>query len=283
MSMRTQCLSVLVVFFALPACATTADHTAEAVYARKTVVNFDDDAIDGERMRPEGSYLENRRAQRSGGGAPSGDALAMAPEEAAPDASLPAPKPEPSPETAVPASTKRLVIYTAHFGVLVASIDDARQRFIAAIEKDGGYLESQDDARVTVRVPADRFQTTIDGLTGYGPITKRRVDAQDVTKRAFELGLRIDNAEKARARLITLLADAREMKDILAIENELRRLTEEIELLKGELRTLEDRVAFSTLTVQFQSNAPPPVVYGRRSSRFQWINQVGAENVQGGF
>lgn len=209
--------------------------------------------------------------------------MAMAPEEPSPDADQPEAKPEPTAEPDASPSTRRLVIYTAHFGVLVASVDDSRQRFLAFIEKNGGYLESQDDARVTVRVPADRFQLTIDGLSEYGPITHRRVDAQDVTKRAFELALRIDNAEKSRARLLALLADAREMKDILAIEVELRRLTEEIELLKGELRTLEDRVAFSTLTVEFQSNAPPPIVYGRRQSRFQWINQVGAENVQGGF
>jgi hypothetical protein len=284
MSLRTLCLSVVVGTFAFPACATADAHAPEPAYARKTVINFEDDGVASEMERPEGAYLENRRSMR-GGGAPGSADMAMAPEEPAPDADQPEPKPEPAaePEATPSPSTKRLVIYTAQFGVLVASVDDARQRFLAAIEKEGGYLESQDDARVTVRVPALRFQSIIDGLADYGPITHRRVDAQDVTKRAFELALRIDNAEKARTRLLALLADAREMKDILAIEVELRRLTEEIELLKGELRTLEDRVSFSTLTVVFQSNAPPPIVYGRRQSRFQWINQVGAENVQGGF
>jgi hypothetical protein len=70
------------------------------------------------------------------------------------------------------------------------------------------------------------------------------------------------------------------MEEILQIENEVRRLTTEIEAMKGELRFLKDQVAFSTLAVTFYSSAPPPNTGPTRTrSRFEWINQVGIENV----
>ena len=59
------------------------------------------------------------------------------------------------------------------------------------------------------------------------------------------------------------------MEDILKIEAEVRRLTDEIEGMKGELRNLGDQVAFSTLTVNFFADAPPPNPYPQRTrSRF---------------
>lgn len=273
-------LSSLALFScALSACASAAEYAPSAAYdgMMEKSYDFESDDVGGALMAPEG-------AARVRSGAAGGHfAFADGAEPAPPPPPPPPDEAKPEPESTLTPSTKRLVIYTADFGVLVASVDEARARFLKDVESKGGYLQGQEDARVTVRVPAAHFQTVVDGLTDYGPITHRRIDAEDVTKRAFEMALRIENAERARTRLLALLADAREMKDILAIETELRRLTEEIELLKGQLRTLEDQVAFSTVSVDFQSSAPPPVVYGRRSSRFGWVNQVGAEHVQGGF
>jgi len=70
------------------------------------------------------------------------------------------------------------------------------------------------------------------------------------------------------------------MEEILQIEKEVRRLTEEIELMRAQMRSFEDRVAFFTITVQFKSNAPEVFPAARRHrSPFEWINQVGAEHV----
>lgn len=192
---------------------------------------------------------------------------------------LPDSESTPSEAEAPAPATKRLVIYTGTVHVLVANPETARVKFLEQIEALGGYLQNQENDVVTVRVPAARFHETVESLVDFGAITHRAIQTDDVTKRVFELGLRIDNAEKSRQRLLALLSQATEMKDILAIEQELRRLTDEIELLKGEMRTLRDRIALSTLTVRFLSDAPPPRPRrAREASEFEWINQVGAEH-----
>lgn len=217
---------------------------------------------------------------------PQGQRVAQAP---APPPPPPAPGATPAPESepAVVDDTvpdKRLLIYRATYNVLVANVDDSVQKLVTQAEAMGGYLQSRNDGTVTVRVPAARFFELTKTLGTFGTITNESLEALDVTKQYVDLALRLQTAERSRARLLELLKQATKMEDTLRIESELRRLTEEIETMKGELRLLQDQISFSTLTVRFFSNAPPPTPPSqRRASRFPWINAVGIEQVMYGF
>ena len=104
--------------------------------------------------------------------------------------------------------------------------------------------------------------------------------AEDVTEEFVYLGIRIDNARKSRDRLLAVLQKADKVEDILKVEAELRRLTEEIERMEGRTKFLADQVALSTLSATFQAMADAPVKKGaRQPSRFPWINRIGAERV----
>lgn len=178
------------------------------------------------------------------------------------------------------AELKRLMIYTARFEILVANVKDAVGRFLGRVKEVGGYLQSREDSRVVCRVPASRFQEVVDALPSFGILTRESIQAQDVTKRYYDLKLRIETAEKARDRLLALLDRAEEVEDILKIEAEVRRLTEEIERLKGEFKYLSEQIAFSTVEVDFRANAPEPRPVRRRvRCRFDWINRIGVEHV----
>lgn len=235
-------------------------------YPRQTTINFDDDAIEGDLVRPDGAYLEARRRLAEAPAAP--------PAETAPS-TTDAPDPEVSPDP-----QKRLVIYTGDYTVMTANIDQAVRELIALAESFGGYLQRRQNGEVTVRVPAERFFELTGRVPSWGIVTHESMQASDVTKQFLDLGLRIETAEKSRARLLELLARAIKMEDILRIEEQVRRLTEEIETMKGELRYLSDQIGFSTLAVRFLANAPQPSAVARRTqSRFPWVNAVGIERV----
>jgi len=95
----------------------------------------------------------------------------------------------------------------------------------------------------------------------------------------MDLELRMENALKSRDRLLELLNRNDKVADLLAVEKELKRLTEEIELLKGELRFLKDQIVYSPIQVTF--NGPDLEAEPRQRSRshFTWINSIGVENV----
>jgi hypothetical protein len=181
-------------------------------------------------------------------------------------------------------AAKRLVIYTGSMALMVPVTDVAIASFLEKVNAMGGFLQQRAATTVTVRVPAAQFFPTLELLRKSGTVTDEQVNAADVTKKVFDIELRLQTAEESRKRLLKILESATRIEDILAIEAQVRRLTEEIELMKGELRTLGDQIAFSTLTVSFYANAPAPRPYPDRTrSRFEWINQVGVEQVLYGF
>jgi hypothetical protein len=217
----------------------------------------------GDLMQPEGAPVVARRET----------------EPAPPPAEAP-PLPKTAEAPAPPERAARLMVYTASFQVLVPAAEPAVDALLARVQALGGHLADRTDNRITVRVPAARFHALVDDVTGLGVVTARQMKAEDVTDRYTDLALRIENAERSRQRLLQLIEEADETKDLLEIEAQLRRLTEEIERMKGQLRLLKDHIALSTLTVDLRENAPAPrPVHYRQYSRFEWINRVGVENV----
>ncbi|MEM7260764.1 MAG: DUF4349 domain-containing protein [Planctomycetota bacterium] len=173
----------------------------------------------------------------------------------------------------------RLMIYEGRFSVLTAQPEERISRFVSGVQARGGYLVEQDDRRVTCRVPADRFDETIASVRGFGQVVREHVTAQDVSREFMDLDIRIENAERSRTRLLALLERAEKVEDILRIEEQLRRLTEEIERMKGSLRYMSERIAFSLISVEFRV---PKVRRDRavaRPSRFPWVRQVGIRSL----
>ena len=139
---------------------------------------------------------------------------------------------------------ERQKIYTGHISLLVASVDDARETLFTRLEASGAYVASQHNSHYEIRVPATQFASFLEEVKELGRVVDERVDVQDVTRQVYELDLRLSNARLARERLVTLMAKAEQTKDLLEIERELRRLTEEIELMEGNMRSLRDRIAY---------------------------------------
>ncbi|MFT4514903.1 MAG: hypothetical protein ACI89X_000164 [Planctomycetota bacterium] len=178
----------------------------------------------------------------------------------------------------------RMLIYSGQVRVEVARAEDAAKAFLAKVDAWGGFLQQQAGTTVTVRIPAKHFDEAFGAVRDAGRVLSESRKARDVTEEFVDLGIRVDNARRSRERLLEVLKLAKEVEDILRVEKELRRLTEEIERMEGRLKFLRDQVSLSTLQAQFQSVAEAPkVMHRRQQSRFGWINRVGASGVMEGF
>jgi hypothetical protein len=177
----------------------------------------------------------------------------------------------------------RLLVYTGNVAVEVVRPEEAVAALVQMATEWGGYLSQREDASVTVRVPAAKFDAAMAAVRGMGRVLGESLRADDVTKQHTDLGIRLDNARRARERLTALLAKAEKVEDLLKIEEQLRRVTEEIERMEGELKFLDDQVAMAALTVHFHASAEVVPQQRREGSRFAWINRVGVEHVRRGF
>lgn len=167
-----------------------------------------------------------------------------------------------------------MLIYKANIYMAVfetkKSIDAVEQ-----LAKDsGGYLVSREDNRITVRVPASKFDGTLDKITKLGDMLHRNVSVQDVTSEYFDLSIRLRNLEAMRDRFEELLKKATKVEEALAVERELERVAGEIERLKGRLKLLRELVTFSTITVEFQPR-PTDHIDNKVRLPFPWLDRLG--------
>jgi len=248
-------LAVLV-SFVLSACTTTAGSTAWVEPAPAPAAD-------------DGYFVGRAQAQ-------SGPRLAEAPSEVVAERESPS-EPQVS-------GVKRQVIYSATLGLVVVSAQETLSSIQAIAEGLGGYLAASEARAITVRVPAAQFDAAVQRIAGLGEVVERSIRASDVTEEMLDLGIRLENARRARARLLEHLEKSERMEDTLAIERELARVTEELERLEGRQRYLESQIAMSTIRVELNTVGPQRGGDGLVLP-FEWVERLGdglvAGSVQG--
>ena len=193
----------------------------------------------------------------------------------------PPPKSEPSPPPTANDGTKQpvqksgpLLIYTANYTMAVFEVTKSIDELQALAKKLGGYLVRRNDRAITVRVPAAKYNDALGGIAKMGDVLHREETVEDVTEKFFDMKTRLDNARAMRIRLQELLAAAKDVREALAVEKELARVTETIERMEGKLRRLRELINFSTITVTFSSHNSENV-NSKVNLPFPWLSQLG--------
>ena len=219
-----------------------------------------------------------------------GDRMAMGYGQPGGDDLAPPPPPQPPPPTPAPTATDAggdvgsgggvatkatpLLIYTASYTLAVFEAVKVLDGIQALAEKRGGYLVRRSDDTITVRVPSGKFRHALADISKLGDVLHRDESVEDVTEQFYDLQIRLRNARAVRDRLEQLLVEAKDVKEALAVEKELARLTGDIESMEGRLKRLRELIAFSTITVMLQ---PLPVdkVESNVELPFPWLRDLG--------
>jgi hypothetical protein len=163
-------------------------------------------------------------------------------------------------------AAERLIIRTGNISMVVedtraaqGAIEQMVERmagegaFIVSSDEAGGTEGSQPYITMSIRVPATRFDQTMDRLAELAvEVTNRSESAQDVTEEYVDLEARLESLEAARKRLLDIMAEARTTKDLLEAEQQLTQRESEIESIKGRMQYLEESAQLSSIWVELQ-------------------------------
>jgi hypothetical protein len=157
----------------------------------------------------------------------------------------------------------RSIIFTANLHIEVEDIVAAGAEIENAIAGLGGVLFGQETTTgetprsiLTIKVRPEDFDDALDRLAGVGELVSQTVFADDVTDRVVDLESRITTAAVSVERLRALLEVAANLEDIVQLERELLNRETDLEVLRGQLRTLEDAVALATIVVVLTEPTP---------------------------
>jgi hypothetical protein len=173
---------------------------------------------------------------------------------------------------------ERLVIKDADLSLVVGDPSSSMDAIGKMAEEMGGYIVSATlyqteiengvkapQASITIRVPAEKLNDALERIkkeSDQDPLSES-ITSQDVTSEYVDLQSRLTNLEATEEQLRAIMEDAEETEDVLAVYNQLVKVREEIEVIKGRMKYLEQSSALSSIHTELLANAAvQPVTIG---------------------
>jgi hypothetical protein len=168
--------------------------------------------------------------------------------------------------------TARLELEVENVSAAVAEVEDVAvaaggfvsesKVFIDEPSKSGGGDDRTprrtETATVTIRVPAEAYQSVVGQLRGVArEVKSESSEASEVTEEYTDLQARLRNQEATEAQLLELLTKAETIPDILTVQDRISPVRLEIERVQGRINLLDSLTDLATITVELAAFVPP--------------------------
>ena len=157
----------------------------------------------------------------------------------------------------------RSVITTGSVSLTVEDPLRSAENAATIVEEAGGRVDSRTEtpetenqsasANLTLRIPAGDLDRTLDLLRALGTVNYVSLNASDVTQQSQDLDARITALTTSVDRLLTLMSQATNTTDLIAIESELSTRQAELEGMKSQRDYLTDQIEYSTVGLDLYS------------------------------
>lgn len=189
--------------------------------------------------------------------------------------------PAPNPSTAL---SNRKIIRNADMSVETLVFDTFVEQLTGSVDDFGGYIESSSVgtrsyrsdhplrfAHYTVRIPADRLDEFLNAVSGLGNVTSVNTGLRDVTTNYVDSEKHLESLRIEQQALLEILSKATTVEDIITVQDRLTYVRYEIESYEAILRTYDDQIALSSVSLSVNEvERETPVVeetFGEEVSR----------------
>lgn len=139
--------------------------------------------------------------------------------------------------------TDRKVVKTGSLSMFVEKAEETAPKIKVLAEDMGGFVVNSQiyetsldskSANVTIKVPADKFDETMEALKELAvEVERENESARDVTEEFVDLEARLSNLEAQEEQYLEILKRAYTIEDILSVTNRLNSVRQQIEQLEG--------------------------------------------------
>jgi hypothetical protein len=156
------------------------------------------------------------------------------------------------------AMTDRKIIFNASLSLDVVDAEKAFKDCEILVAKYGGFVaqsslqksDTQVLATAVLRVPAARVTELMNGLAGLGTVTSRSSGSEDITSQYIDIQARLKVLRAEEEQLVGFLKKATNIKDMLAVQEQLRSVRTQIEQYEGQQRYMDNATSLATVTAQ---------------------------------
>lgn len=157
---------------------------------------------------------------------------------------------------------EKKIIKTATINIEAKDYSKYYTALYASVKRVGGYVAQEDQSHseykteniVSLKVPVDQFEEAIDLIvtgTGHEKLIEKKIGSEDVTGQIVDTKARLEAKRQVRLRYLELLKQAKNMEEVLQVQNEINDLQEQIELAASRISYLNGSAAYSTIHLTF--------------------------------
>lgn len=157
----------------------------------------------------------------------------------------------------------RKLIRTIDMTIATRTYEASLAALTEACTAAGGWVESLSEsshdlrsAYLNLRVPAAALDDFLAGTDGWGRVTYRNENTRDVTESYQDTQARLATQQALMARLQSLVTEAADLSDVLALESQIADTQYEIDRLTSSLMKTDRQVDYATVTVSLQEEKP---------------------------
>jgi len=172
--------------------------------------------------------------------------------------------------TAPLADVERKIIKNADLSIVVQDPIQSLDDISKLAEQMGGYVVSSNvyqssygannipvpQGNISIRIPAEKLTDVMEQIKNSAiEVKTENVSGVDVTDQYVDLQSRLTAKQAAEKKLLQFLEQAENTEDTLAVYNQLQQVQSDIEVLKGQIKYIDQSAAFSSLSVTLIAEA----------------------------
>jgi DNA-binding protein YbaB len=160
---------------------------------------------------------------------------------------------------------ERKIIKNADLTVVVKDPAQSMKDITALAEGLGGYVVSSNlyqstygpnnipvpEGNIVIRIPAERLNETLEQIKDEAvEVRSENVSGQDVTDQYVDLQSRLSAKLATEKKLLEIMEKAERTEDVLAVYQQLQQVQSDIEVLKGQIKYIDQSAEMSSVSVR---------------------------------
>lgn len=152
---------------------------------------------------------------------------------------------------------ERKLIISVDLSVNSKDIEKSYKLIEEKVKEYKGYFENIDSYKyryfIALRIPKDNLYNFLEFIENNQNVQNKNINTEDITKNYYDIENRIKNREALLDKFRNYLKEAKNIEEILSVEDRINNLTYEIERMKGNFENLTSLIEYSKVNITIKN------------------------------
>lgn len=152
---------------------------------------------------------------------------------------------------------ERKLIISVDLSVNSKDIKKSYKSIEEKVKEYKGYFENIDSYKyryfIALRIPKDNLYNFLEFIENNQNVQNKNINTEDITENYYDIENRIKNREALLDKFRNYLKEAKNIEEILSVEDRINNLTYEIERMKGNFENLTSLIEYSKVNITIKN------------------------------